>query len=60
MKSFKWIGFVALLSCSFVLGCGGGGTAPVADEGEVADFVADNPDIVDDTLEPEEEVVGTQ
>jgi hypothetical protein len=58
MKSFKWIGFLTLLSCLFVIGCDGGGTATesAAEQDEIAAWAAAHPD-GEDGLEPEEEDV---
>ncbi len=43
MKSFKWIGLLTLVSCFFVIGCGGhsGGTA--ADADDIADVFRPEP-----------------
>jgi hypothetical protein len=52
MKSFKWLGLLAVVTCSFVIGCGGSaGPTPVADQDDLAAYVAENPDS-DEGLEP--------
>jgi hypothetical protein len=58
MKSFKWIGFLTLLSCLFFIGCDGAGTATesAAEQDEIAAWAAAHPD-EEEGLEPEAEVL---
>jgi len=58
MKSLKWIGLLTLVSCFFVIGCGGSGGGTAGDADEIAAYAAQNPS-EDDSLDPDADAVDT-